>query len=97
MAAYNQAITLDPEIFERRGYTGTQVQDRTVEDRARYDYELARIYAKVGRDDLALRYLRHSLEEGFKDKDKLRKTPEFAGLLEKPEFLLLMAMEPRVL
>jgi tetratricopeptide (TPR) repeat protein len=97
MQAYGHAIALDPLIFEHRGYTGTQVQDRTVQDRARYDYELARVYAKVGKDDLALRYLRHSLEEGFRDKDKVRKTPEFAGLLEKPEFLLLMAMEPRVL
>jgi tetratricopeptide (TPR) repeat protein len=97
MQAYDHAIALDPDIFEHRGYTGTEVQDRTVADRARYDYELARIYAKIGKDDLALRYLRHSLEEGFKDKDKLLKTPEFVGLLEKPEFIALMALEPRVL
>lgn len=97
MAAYDKAIELDPDIFEHRGYTGTEVEDRTVQDRARYHYELARIYAKLGKNDLALQYLRHSLEEGFKDKDKVRKTPEFSGLLEKPEFIQLMAMEPRVL
>ncbi|HEY4084512.1 MAG TPA: tetratricopeptide repeat protein [Bryobacteraceae bacterium] len=97
MVAYDKAIELDPEIFEHRGYTGTEMQDRTVEDRARYHYELARIYAKLGKNDLALQYLRHSLEEGFKDKDKVRKTPEFSGLLEKPEFIDLLALEPRVL
>ncbi|HVW08968.1 MAG TPA: tetratricopeptide repeat protein [Bryobacteraceae bacterium] len=97
MQAYSKAIELDPEIFEHRGITGTEVQDRTVADRAQYHYELARIYAKLGRDDLAIQYLRHSLEEGFKDKDKVRKTPEFSGLLEKPEFIELMASEPRVL
>lgn len=97
MQAYDKAIELDPDIFEHRGYTGTQVQDRTVEDRARYDYELARIYAKLGKNELALQYLRHSLEEGFRDKDKLRTTPEFSGLLEKPEFIELLALEPRVL
>jgi len=97
MLAYDKAIELDPDIFEHRGYTGTEVQDRTVEDRARYHYELARIYAKLGKNDLALQYLRHSFEEGFKDKDKVRKTPEFSGLLEKPEFIELLALEPRVL
>jgi tetratricopeptide (TPR) repeat protein len=97
MLAYDKAIELDPDIFEHRGYTGTEMQDRTVEDRARYHYELARIYAKLGKNDLALQYLRHSFEEGFKDKDKVRKTPEFSGLLEKPEFIQLMAMDPRVL
>jgi hypothetical protein len=97
MEAYNQAIVLDPNIFEHRGIGGTEVQNRAVEDRARYHYELARIYAKLGRNELALRYLRHCLEEGFKDKDKVMKTPEFSGLLENPEFIQLMALEQRVL
>ena len=95
--AYNKAIVLDPEIFEHHGVVGTEMQDRTVADRARYHFELARLYAKIGKDDLAMQYLRHSFEEGFKDKDKVRKSPEFAGLLENPEFIELMALEPRVL
>lgn len=97
MEAYNKAISLDPEIFEHRGITGTEVQDRNVADRARYHFELARLYAKIGKEELAMQYLRHSFEEGFKDKDKVRKSPEFSGLLEKPEFIELMALEPRVL
>lgn len=95
--AYNKAISLDPEIFEHHGTVGTEMQDRTVADRARYHFELARLYARIGKDDLAMQYLRHSFEEGFKDKDKIRKSPEFSGLLEKPEFIELMALEPRVL
>ena len=97
MEAYDKAIALDPDIFEHRGVVGTEVQDRTVADRARFHFELARLYAKIGKDDLAIQYLRHSFEEGFKDKDKVRKSPEFSGLLEKPEFIELMALEPRVL
>lgn len=97
MEAYDKAIALDPEIFEHRGVVGTEMQDRTVADRARYHFELAKLYAKIGKDDLAMQYLRHSFEEGFKDKDKVRKSPEFAGLLDKPEFIELMALEPRVL
>jgi tetratricopeptide (TPR) repeat protein len=97
MQAYDKAIALDPEIFEHRGVGGTEMQDRTVADRARYHFELAKLYAKIGKDELAMRYLRHSFEEGFKDKDKVRKSPEFAALLDKPEFIELMALEPRVL
>jgi tetratricopeptide (TPR) repeat protein len=97
MEAYDKAISLDPDIFEHHGIGGTEMQDRTVTDRARYHFELARLYAKIGKDDLAMQYLRHSFEEGFKDKDKVRKSPEFSGLLEKPEFIELMALEPRVL
>ncbi len=90
--AYEKAISLDPDIFEHRGLVGTEVQERTVADRARYHFELARLYAKIGKDDLAMQFLRHSFEEGFKDKDKVRKSPEFAGLLENPEFIELMAL-----
>ena len=97
MEAYDKAISLDPEIFEHRGIMGTEMQERTVADRARYHFELARLYAKIGKDDLALQYLRHCFEEGFKDKDKVRKSPEFAGMLENPEFIEVMALEPRVL
>ena len=47
--------------------------------------------------DAQANHLRHSFEEGFKDKDKVRKSPEFAGMLENPEFIEVMALEPRVL
>jgi tetratricopeptide (TPR) repeat protein len=97
MEAYDKAIALDPDIFEHRGVAGTQMQERTVADRARYHFELARLYARLGKDELAIQYLRHSFEEGFKDKDKVRKSPEFAGMLENPEFIEVMALDPRVL
>jgi tetratricopeptide (TPR) repeat protein len=95
--AYQKALSLDPQIFERRGTIGTELQDRSVTDRARYHYELARLYAKSGKFELALQYLRKSLEEGLKDKAKMMDSPEFAELRETDEFKLIMALEPRVL
>jgi tetratricopeptide (TPR) repeat protein len=94
---YQKALELDPQIFEHRGVVGTELQDRTVADRARYHYEMARIYAKTGKNDLALQYLRKSLEEGLKDKEKKTQVPEFAQLRETPEFQAIIALEPRVL
>ena len=95
--AYQKALSLDPNIFEHRGTVGTELQDRTVADRARYHYELARMYANSGKNELALQYLRKALEEGLKDKLKMTQVPEFAELRETDEFKLLLTMEPRVL
>jgi tetratricopeptide (TPR) repeat protein len=95
--AYQKALQLDPTIFEHRGAVGTELQDRTVADRARYHYEMARIYAKSGNNELALQYLRRSLEEGFKDKAKVKEAPEFVKLRETAEFQAIIALEPRVL
>lgn len=95
--AYARALELDPQVFEHRGTLGAEMQDRTVADRARYHFEMARMYAHAGKNELALRYLRKSLEEGFKNKDKVREAPEFAAIRDTDEFKELLALEPKIL
>lgn len=95
--AYAKALALDPDIFQARTGPGTEMEDRAVEDRARYHFEMARIYAKAGKNDLALQYLRKSMEEGFRDKERIGRAPEFTALRAMPEFKQLMTLEPRVL
>jgi tetratricopeptide (TPR) repeat protein len=94
--AYSRALQLDPDVFENHGLVGTRMMDRSVADRARYHYEMARMYAVSGKNELALQYLRKALEEGFKEKEKLQ-AKEFSALRETKEFQDLMAAEPRVL
>jgi len=96
-AAYNTAFQLDPEVFEHRNTYGVLLQERTVEERARFHYYLAKIYAKQGQKDRALQYIRKALEEGFTDRKKLLQDPEFAALRDLPEFKELVKLEPRVL
>ena len=95
--AYQQAFSLDPEVFERKSNYGTLLQDRNVEERAKFHYYLAKMYAKAGRNELALQYVRKALEEGFKDRQKLNEDPEFEALRDTPEFKELLTIEPRVL
>jgi tetratricopeptide (TPR) repeat protein len=95
--AYNTAFQLDPEVFEHRNTYGVLLQERTVEERARFHYYLARIYAKQGQKDRALQYIRKALEEGFADRKKLLQDPDFAALRDLPEFKELLTLEPRVL
>jgi tetratricopeptide (TPR) repeat protein len=96
-SAYGEALKIDPDIFERRSTQGASVQDQTVEERAKYHYYVAKTYAQAGVNDRAIQYIRKALEEGFKEREKFLKEPEFAGLREDPEFKQLMAAEQKVL
>jgi len=95
--AYEKALSLDPDVFERRNSHGILLQERSVQERAKFHFYMAKTYAKAGAVERALLYIRKSLEEGFKERDKYKEDPEFAKLQELPEFQQLMALEPRVL
>ncbi len=88
---YAVALKLDPEIFEHRSSFGSLLQERSVEDRARFHYYMAKTYAAAGYVDRALAYLRKALEEGFKERDKIPEEAEFATLKDNPEFQQLLA------
>jgi tetratricopeptide (TPR) repeat protein len=95
--SYQVAMRLDPNVFEHSGNFGVLLEERSVEERAKYHYYLAKLYAKGGRNELAIQYLRKALEEGFKEKKRLEDEPDFAGLHDLPEFKDLLTREPRVL
>jgi tetratricopeptide (TPR) repeat protein len=92
-AAYNysKALELDPDIFERTSRAGVQAQLPSPEDRARYDYVLAKLYAQMGIADRSLRYLKKAMEDGYKDIGNVYKDREFSGLRKDPRFAELMA------
>jgi tetratricopeptide (TPR) repeat protein len=96
-ACYEEAIRLDPDVLERRSQYGTLIQDRAVSDLALYHLYLAKTYAKAGSNERALTYLRKALEEGVKNRNKLAEMPEFATLRSTPEFLDLLASDPKPL
>src|SRR6266851_1366893 len=95
--AYQKALSLDPEVFEHRSAYGTLLLERSVAEKAKFHYYLAKTYANAGNLERAIRYIRMALEEGFKERQKLLEEPEFAKLRETAEFKELMATEPRVL
>ncbi|MGH9516830.1 MAG: tetratricopeptide repeat protein [Terriglobales bacterium] len=92
--AYAKAVQLDPEIFERTSHTGIAAQMASPEDRAHYDYVLAKLYAKMGDHDHSLEFLRKSMEEGYKDVKDVYTDPEFAELRKDARFAELMKMKP---
>ena len=98
MEAYEKALSLDPDVFEHKSSAGVLLQERSVEERAKFHYYQAKLYAKRGMNERALLYLRKAFEEGLKeDRDKIKDLPEFEPMKELPEFKELLAMQQRVL
>jgi tetratricopeptide (TPR) repeat protein len=95
--AYAKAVQLDPDIFEHTSHTGITAQMASPEDRAHYDYVVAKLYAKMGDKDHSLEYLRKSMEEGYKDVKNAYTDPEFADLRKDARFDELMKAKPLAL
>ena len=92
--AYSQAVELDPTVFERSSHSGIAAQMSSPEDRAHFEYVLAKLFAKQGDSDRSLEYLRKAMEEGYKQIDDVYKDPEFEGLRSDGRFTQLMAARP---
>lgn len=91
---YSMALQLDPDIFERTSRGGVEAQLPSPEDRARYEYVVAKIYAKAGENERSLHYLRKAMEDGYKEINNVYKDAEFTTLRKDPKFVELMAAKP---
>jgi tetratricopeptide (TPR) repeat protein len=97
VAAYQHALELDPDVFNRSSRGGVQAQLPSPEDRARYDYTVAKLFAKMGLSDQSLEYLRKAREDGYKDLKNVYKDEDFAQLRKNPRFTELMASSTPVI
>jgi len=88
---YANALRLDPDIFERTSRAGVQAMLPSPEDKARYEYVVAKLYAKMGVTDRSLHYLRKAMEDGYKDIKNVYKDNEFGTLRKDPRFAELMS------
>lgn len=95
--AYQQALALDPDVFEHRGNQGVLLQERNIEERAKFYFYLAKTYAKTGHLERTLLYMRKALEQGFKEREKFLSEPEFAAFQNIPEFIEITKAVVRVL
>ncbi len=94
MAEYARAYQLDPGVFERSSRSGVSARMQSPEDRARFFYMLAKLYAGQGDFDRSLEYLKKSLEDGYPEIDKVYKDAEFASLRKDQRFTELMSQRP---
>jgi len=92
--AYSQALRLDPDIFERTSRSGVIGQISSPQDRAHFEYVLAKLYAKQGLADRSLECLRRAMEEGYQRISDVYTDAEFGELRKDPRFAQLMAAKP---
>ena len=71
--------------------------ERSLPAGARYDFTVAKLYAKMGYSDRSLEYLKKAMEAGYKDFNNVYKDVEFAELRKDKRFTELMAAKPAAL
>jgi len=95
IAAFRQTLALDPQFFERsNSRNGSVLQDRTVENRGRFYFLLAKSFAEAGNVERCLVYLRKAKDEGYKELAAVKSDPSFAAVLKNPEIQEVLAPKP---
>ena len=95
LASFRQALTLDPQFFEHRGGgSGSVLQDRSVTDRGRFYFMLAKSFAQAGNTERSILYLRKAKDEGYKEINLVKTDPAFAKLLKDPEVQEILTPKP---
>lgn len=85
------ALGLDPTIFERRdGEGGIAAQVLSQADRARFAFEMARMYAEAGLQDSMLHSLAVASESGMDIQPEMRKDPTLVKFADDPRVVTLV-------
>jgi tetratricopeptide (TPR) repeat protein len=91
IASFRHALALDPQLFEHSSHGGSLLQDRSVSDRGRFYFLLAKSFAEAGNYERSLVYLRKAKEEGFASMNDVKTDPSFSAVLKLPETQELLA------
>ncbi|HTW23601.1 MAG TPA: tetratricopeptide repeat protein [Candidatus Baltobacteraceae bacterium] len=81
MAAFSEALAIDPDIFARRGGAGSIVQQRSSEDQGTLYFLVAKSYAKAGDAEHAAHYLKVARDDGYKNFVSAKTDPAFASVI----------------
>lgn len=84
VAEYTRAVELDPEALKNDSRAGVTAQISSPEERAKYSYMLAKIYARRGDVDDCLRCLKKAKEDGYRNMSNVYKEEEFSRMWQDP-------------
>ena len=95
IAAFRTALAKDPQFFEHNASrNGSLLQDRSVSDRGRFYYLLAKSFAEAGNTERCILYLRKAKDEGYAALADVNKDPAFTAVLKDPAVQELLAPKP---
>jgi hypothetical protein len=87
LASFRQASGAGSKIL-RAGQLralGSVLQDRSIDDRGRFYFMLAKSFAEAGNLERCVIYLRKAKDEGYRELAAARKDPVFAAYLNNPD------------
>jgi tetratricopeptide (TPR) repeat protein len=92
IGAFRHALAIDPQLFEHSSSrAGSVLQDRSVSDRGRFYFLLAKSFAEAGNFERSLLYLRKAKEEGFASLSQVKSDPSFSAMLQLSETQEILA------
>lgn len=92
ISAFQQALKLDPTVMDHgSGRAGSTVQDRSVDDRAKFYFLLAKSFAEAGNFERSMIYLRKAKDEGYKSMKDVQTDPAFSAMMNLPEMQEVLA------
>ena len=95
ITAFRTALAKDPQLFEHNSSrSGSLLQDRSVSDRGRFYFLLAKSYAESGNVERCILYLRKAKDEGYAAFADVNKDPAFTAVLKDPAVQELLAPKP---
>jgi tetratricopeptide (TPR) repeat protein len=84
------ALRLDPKVFEDAGTTGVSAHVLTSQDRARFCFEMAKAYARIGNEAEMLRSLGIASEGGIDILDEMKKDVNLAKYAKDERVLIIV-------
>jgi len=95
IGSFRQALAMDPQLFERNSSrNGSILQDRSVGDRGKFYFLLAKSYAEAGNLERCLIYLRKAKDEGYKQLAAIKEDPSFAAVIKSPAVQEVLTPRP---
>lgn len=90
MAQYAHALWLDPDVLLRSAQSGIAAKISSPEDRAHFNYVIAKLFAKQGDIEHSIEYLRRAKDQGYDHMQDVYKDSEFAFVRVDPRFTGVM-------
>src|SRR5581483_8577246 len=84
MAEYSRAIELDPEVFMKSNQGGSAARIVNSEDKAKFEFMLAKLFAQRGDWDNCFHWLQKAKEDNYGSMKDVYKEAEFAKVRQDP-------------
>ena len=87
---FEVAVKLDPEVFHRGGFGGSQVYVLNAEDRGQFAFEMARLAALHGEEESMLHWLAQASEAGIDLRAEMANIKEFEAYNKDPRIAVII-------